>query len=125
MKYLPFTICDMEGRSVPKPEDGSYSDEEERRAQEDSGPPNRHLIQSVIANLRKEFASALSSLSAEVRNYMEESARVQTEMLNRIKELKAEVAQVRKESSKDRRAVRSSLYSAGARHPRKLCRNEV
>lgn len=82
----------------------------------------------MIEEMQNEFAATLDSLRAQLRDFIEESSQVQEEMLERIKELKAELNQARKKSAHaagGSNAVKSSLYNYGPKHPRKLAQGTV
>ena len=82
----------------------------------------------MIETMQNEFAATLDSLHAQWREFVEESAHVQEDMLERIKELKAELNQVKKKNARavgGSAAVKSSLYNVGPKHPRKLAQNDV
>ena len=87
-----------------------------------------HKQKQMIEEMQNEFAATLDSLQAEFRAFMEDSAQVQAEMLERIKELKAELNQAKKKSARSgtsSAAVKSSLYSNGPKHPRKLAQGDA
>jgi hypothetical protein len=80
----------------------------------------------MIRELQTEFSGTLEALRAQLNDYVEESSRVQSDMLERIKELKEELALARRKSGrKQTAAVRSSLYAAGPKRPRKLAHEQA
>lgn len=108
-----------------------FSEEEEEEYDElpqenDMDTKDKIIAQQrkMIKEMQKEFSATLDSLRAQLKEYVDESTEVQNSMLDRIKELKAELASLRKKSTKqtttNQTAVRSSLYTTGPKHPRKL-----
>jgi hypothetical protein len=81
----------------------------------------------MIRELQTEFSGTLEALRAQLNDYVEESTRVQNDMLERIKELKEDLALARRKSGPKQTgagAVRSSLYAAGPKRPRKLAHEQ-
>ena len=82
----------------------------------------------MMQEMQKEFAATLDSLRAQLNDYISQSSQVQSDMVDRIRELKTELAQLRKKSTasttRTSQTVRSSLYSTGAKHPRKLAQGD-
>ena len=106
-----------------------FSEEEEEDdylpQQNDTDEKDKIIAQQrrMMKEMQKEFSATLDSLRAQLKEYVDESTEVQNEMLDRIKELKTELASLRKKSAKpttSQTAVRSSLYTTGPKHPRKL-----
>lgn len=84
----------------------------------------------MIEEMQKEFTDTLDALRTQFNDFVEESTEIQDEMLERIKELKEELADARKKQSKyietakgSKAVVRSSLYTSGPKHPRKLAQS--
>ena len=112
---------------------GDYS-EEETDGEEyavDNGNAPKDEKDAIIAKQRrmmkemqKEFAATLDSLRIQLNEYIAQSSQVQNEMVDRIRELKTELAQLRRKSDtatkRTSQVVRSSLYTNGPKHPRKL-----
>lgn len=113
--------------------------EEEEALSEDDGQPVRQTMSGgqkdekdmIIAKQRQmmkemqaEFTATLDSLRAQLKDYISQSSQVQNDMVDRIRELKSELSQLRKKSAtstvRTSQAVRSSLYTGGPKHPRKL-----
>ena len=107
-------------------EDGNYISQTDEMADEKD-----RIIQKqkqMIEEMQNEFAATLDSLRGQLRDFIEESSQVQEDMLERIKELKAELSQARKKSTRaagGSTAVKSSLYNYGPKHPRKLAQGNV
>ena len=123
-------------------------EEEEEKFEEEDGQdyqPQEEDKDQTIANqkklikeMRTNFARTIDTMREQLNEIVEESTEIQTEMLQRIKELKAELAKLRQKTSRrteisqgsgiPRRSmagsrtneVRSSLYDEGPKHPRKL-----
>ncbi|OHT14866.1 hypothetical protein TRFO_42859 [Tritrichomonas foetus] len=82
----------------------------------------------MMEEMQNEFAATLDSLRAQLRDFIDESSKVQEDMLDRIKELKAELNQARKKTVRTgagSAAVKSSLYNNGPKHPRKLAQADT
>ncbi|KAK8894557.1 hypothetical protein M9Y10_022992 [Tritrichomonas musculus] len=106
-------------------------DDENYTQTDDMANEKDRIIQKqrqMIEEMQNEFAATLDSLRGQLRDFIEESSQVQEEMLERIKELKAELSQARKKSTRaagGSTAVKSSLYNYGPKHPRKLAQGNV
>ncbi|KAH0792475.1 hypothetical protein GPJ56_003652 [Histomonas meleagridis] len=79
----------------------------------------------IISEMQKEFAATLDALRKQLREYVDESTQVQEDMLERIKELKAEVAKLKKKTTNPGRqtTVKSSIYQTTQKYPRKLAQS--
>jgi arginyl-tRNA synthetase len=117
----------MSRRRAPEP---PPEDEEEEESPQSSARGDRKdqiIAEQVqmIRELQEEFSGTLEALQTQLHDYVEESSRVQNDMLERIKELKEELTLARRKSgSKQTGGVRSSLYAAGPKRPRKLAHAE-
>jgi hypothetical protein len=84
----------------------------------------------MIRELQIEFSGTLDALRTQLKDYIDESTRVQNYMLERIRELKEELALTRRPSASKRTTtqqstIRSSLYTAGPKRPRKLAHEQT
>jgi hypothetical protein len=78
----------------------------------------------LIKDLQIGFAGTLDALRSQLKDYVDESSRVQNDMLDRIRDLKEEIKTLRKRQSPPKQTgvsqVRSSVYTNGPKRPRKL-----
>jgi hypothetical protein len=75
--------------------------------------------QKMIKELQTEFAGTLDALRSQLRDYVDESSRVQNDMLDRICELKGELKGLQKrQSASTQKTTRSSLSSNSPKRPR-------
>ena len=107
-------------------EEEAWSEDDGEPAQNSRTKDERDMIiakqRQMIKEMQREFTATLDSLRAQLKEYIAQSTEVQNDMVDRIRELKAELAQVRKKPTTTRtsQVVRSSLYTGGPKHPRKL-----
>lgn len=112
-------------------EEDAWSEDDREPAQNSRTKDERDMIiakqRQMIKEMQREFTATLDSLRAQLNDYIAQSSEVQNDMIDRIRELKAELAQVRKKPATTRtsQAVRSSLYTGGPKHPRKLAQDDV
>jgi arginyl-tRNA synthetase len=117
----------MSRRRAREPPPDDEEEEESQRSPVRGDRKDQIIAEQVqmIRELQTEFSGTLEALRAQLNDYVEESSRVQNDMLERIKELKEELALARrkkgaKQTGASHAAVRSSLYAAGPKRPRKL-----
>lgn len=131
------------GRRVQQYQEEEEEVQEGYEEEEEIDPANGDEKDRIIARqrkniqeMRKNFVQTIDSMRAQLNDLIENSTQIQMEMLERIKELKAELDQLRKPKApkKDvqqsyvpkgaknvrQSEVRSSLYDDGPKHPRKL-----
>jgi hypothetical protein len=109
-----------------------FSSNEEDDDQRNASPPKQtdskdQIIaeqEKMIRELQLEFSGTLDALRDQLKEYIEESSRVQADMLERIKELKEELNLARRKSAPKQTAGHSSLYSSGPKRPRKLAHEQ-
>ena len=112
-------------------EEDAWSEDDREPAQNSRTKDERDMIiakqRQMIKEMQREFTATLDSLRAQLNDYIAQSSEVQNDMIDRIRELKAELAQVRKKpvTTRTSQAVRSSLYTGGPKHPRKLAQDDV
>ncbi|EAX86842.1 hypothetical protein TVAG_458540 [Trichomonas vaginalis G3] len=115
-------------------------DEADQQMDEDNLDDKDAIIarqKKMIQEMRKNFVTTIDSMRSQLNELIDSSTQIQTEMLQRIKELKAELEQLRKPKPVKKESqqsyvpkgisrnvrqseVRSSLYDDGPKHPRKL-----
>lgn len=108
--------------------EGEYASEDDVSGAPAAQKDEKDMIiakqRKMMQEMQKEFAATLDSLRVQLNEYISQSSQVQSDMVDRIRELKSELAQLRKKSTsstaRTSQSVRSSLYQTGAKHPRKL-----
>ena len=110
----------------------SYSDFDEDTASLPGDEKDRIIEQKqhIIEEMKQQFIDTLDQLQEEFNDYIESSADVQRQMLERIQELKTELNKLRKEQAKksssyriNRAPVKSTL-SPKPKHPKKLAKKQ-
>lgn len=80
-------------------------------------------LKDMNKEMRKHFALTIDNLRQQFKDLVEESTNIQSDMLERIKELKAELAELRRTQIRPKNKeseLKSTLYQEGPKHPRKL-----
>jgi hypothetical protein len=112
-------------------EDPEYNSDSEadRISQPDELDQMLTTQREYIAELQKVFASNLADLHQQFKDFSEESEQIQNEMMDRIRELKAELERLRKKSVPKATLKRIPLTGRPARprsqkKPRKLAQRD-